>query len=174
MKIKRIFDLVPLLLMWLMLSVFLWGLVFNNLTDTAPEKKIALFVDAPVPGAVELAVKMESLGAEGIEMVKVHPFTYAMMDGKDLENADLYIVQAANAESYKDWFAPLPEGMGPGDTLAIDGTVTGLKVDNPAEAYIDYAEGDYYLFFGKNSRHLTDDLAAEYARFLLTIDEGGH
>lgn len=151
-------DLLPLMLLWLVLCAFFWGKVFMVLTDTAPENKITVFIDARVPDETALAVEMEKEMALPIKMVKVHSFTYAMMSADALSAADLYIVPASNVQEYQEWFAQEPEAM-----LIHDGK-TGA-----AEQYISYEDlpGEaYYLFFGKNSVHLTDGLAEKYAGIL--------
>ena len=58
-KFRRVMDLVPMMLLWLVLCAFFWGKIFMGLTDTSPENKIVLFIDARVPLATELAVEME-------------------------------------------------------------------------------------------------------------------
>lgn len=176
-KIKRLMDILPLMLLWLMLSAFLWSKVFMGLTDAPAENKITLFIDARIPQDTALAVEMEKLKREGIEMVKVHPFTYAMMSGSTLSTADLYIVPQSHIEEYKDWFAPLPEEMlSLGDVITVGDTPSGLLIyDGQAGAaaqYITYGDlpGErYYLFFGIGSVHLTDGAAVAYAQQLLTI-----
>ncbi len=186
-RLKRFLDLLPLLLIWLMASVLLWGWVFTFLTDTAPEKKIVLYVDAPVPRATELSVALEDAAlSPAIEMVRAHPFTYAMMADSGLKTADLYIVRASGAEKYRDWFRPLPKDFQEAGTLLeMDGVPMGLRVYDQASgtgvaaSYITYAapQGpgeDCYLFFGRDSVHAdaqsgADALALDYAQYLLTL-----
>lgn len=176
-KIRRLTDILPLMLLWLMLSAFLWSKVFMSLTDTAPENKITLFIDARIPQDTALAVEMEKLEREGIEMVKVHPFTYAMMSGSALSTADLYIVPQSHIEEYKDWFAPLPQEMlSLGEVMNAGDTPSGLLIydgqEGAAAQYITYGDlpGEkYYLFFGMGSVHLADGTAVAYAQQLLTI-----
>jgi len=182
-KRKLLFDLIPLMILWLMLSVFLWGWIFTFLTNTKAENKIVLFVDAALTETTALALRMEEYGAEGIEMVKVYPFTYAMMDDMELSAADLYIVPASAAEAYQVWFRPLPERFaGQGETLTLENGSSGVRVydaktgQGPAEAYIEYQAEDYYLFFGQKSVHVkenagaADDLAIDYALHLLSVE----
>ena len=57
--LRKFLSLIPLLALWLMLCVFLWGFVFNLITDTDPAHKITVCVDAQAPGAVDLAVLLE-------------------------------------------------------------------------------------------------------------------
>lgn len=191
--LKRFFDLVPALILWLMLSVFLWGWIFTFLTDTKPENKLSLFVDAAVTDGTGLAVRLEeALLDDRIRMVKVHPFTYAMLDSEPLRHADVYLVRASHIEEYRDWFAPLPESFADAMQVEDDSIYVledaeyGIRIWNAAEStgiaqhYIDYhdpalPDEDYYLFFGRESLHLTgnenglDDKAVQLAEELLMI-----
>ena len=187
--IRRLLSTVPLLLLWLMLSIFLWGFVFSLITDTGRENKLTLCVDAQVPGAVELAVRLEE-GIEGsVRMVKVRPFSYAMFDERTLTEADLYLVPASRVETYGDWFRPLPDGTAEGkEILSRDGTPYGIKAYDaetkrgPAQGWIEYeAPGqeaeDFYLLFGEKSLHVpgnenaADGVALTAAALLLGLAE---
>jgi hypothetical protein len=190
-KRKLLWDLLPAMILWLMLSVFLWGWIFTFLTDAKPENKLTLFADAAVSDGTGLAVQLEETLKSGpIRMVKVHPFTYAMLDGEQLRTADAYIVRASHVEEYREWFAPLPavlaEGAAEGELLLLEGVPFGLRVYDAAAGegilaqYIDYhdptlPQEDYYLLLGNNSLHLTanpagaDDLAVSLAEALLSL-----
>ena len=186
--LKKILSLIPLLVLWLTLSAFLWGFVFNLITDTSRDQKITVCVDAQVPGDTELAVALEAKLGNSVRMVKVRPFTYAMFDEKTLTQADLYLVRASQAETYLDWFDPLPEEMrGDGKTLEIGGAPYGILAYDAetgrgiAAEYITYLEPggeaeSFYLVFGKQSLHLkshefaADDLAITAARLLLAMN----
>ena len=109
--IKKAFTLIPLLILWLMFSIFLWGFVFNLITDAPPREKITLCVDAETPGATELAVLLEEKLNGQVRMVKVRSFDYAMFDSGALTGADLFIVPASHAEIYQEWFLPMPEEL---------------------------------------------------------------
>ena len=185
--IRRLWDLIPLMLLWLMLSIFLWSFVFNFLTDTAPENKVVLFADAPVTDAAQLAVLLEEVIEDPVRMVQVRSFSYAMMGSAEIETADLYIVGASQAETYREWFAPLPPQLLEADELLeLDGVPFGVKVydavaqSGAAAAFIGYASPgrtieDCYLFFGKRSMHVqahddsVDDQAVNCALRLLDI-----
>ncbi len=184
---RKIISLVPLLILWLMLSIFLWGFVFNLITDAPQSEKITLCVDAETPGAVELAVQLEEKLAGKVRMVKVRPFDYAMFDSGTLTGADLFIVPASHVETYQNWFAPPPRELLSQDSLLeIDGVPFGILAYDAetgrgaAAGYIRYIlpdreTEDYYLFFGKESVHLAenenavDDAAAEAARCLFDL-----
>lgn len=187
--LKRLWNLLPAMILWGMLSVFLWGWIFTFLTDTKPENKLTLFIDAAVTDGTGLAVQLEeTLLDDAISMVKVHPFTYAMLDGEPLRQSDAYIVRASHVEEYRDWFAPLPEGLtatSP-DLLVLDGLPYGICVYNAAtgtgiaQAFLTYhdpalPEEDFYLMLGKASLHLTanpgrlDDRAILLAEAILAL-----
>ena len=57
--IRKALSLIPPMVLWLMLSIFLWGFVFNLLTDAPNAEKITLCVDAETPGDTQLAVQLE-------------------------------------------------------------------------------------------------------------------
>lgn len=186
-KVRRFFSLVPALILWFMLSVLVWGFVFTRITDTDPAHKITLFVDCEVTDATGLAVKLEEKLDGNIRMVKVHPFTYAMLDGGQLKAADLFIIRTDHMETYREWLTPLPEEMrGYADECVLDGEPWGvLAYDSQAQTgiasnYIHYLppgepEDDYYLCFGNQSVHSTaqpnavDNAAADAAKLLLNL-----
>lgn len=185
--IRKAITLIPLLILWLMLSIFLWGFVFNLITDAPPAQKITLYVDAETPGATQLAVQLEETLGGKVRMVKVRPFDYAMFDSGALTGADLFIVPSSHAETYQDWFCPLPEELKDQDLiLEIGGVALGTRVYNAsadtgiAKDCIQYSringiKEDYYLFFGKNGIHMpgnenaVDSLAVDAARSLFDL-----
>lgn len=183
-KMKRFFDLVPAMLLWAMLSIFLWSFVFNFLTDADPAEKLVVFIDAPLTEETRLALQLEETAGDTIRMVQVRPFSYAMMGSEEIERADIYIIGESAAAEYRDWFAPLPEDLQTGTLWEADGVPCGVKVYDAATGVglapeiIGYtAPGkpheDHYLFIGKNSVHVqdhenaVDDLAVACALTLL-------
>ena len=172
---------IPLLIIWLMASALIWGFVFTRITDTSRENKIVIFVDAETPGAAELEMKLNAWAREDIRMVQVRPFSYAMLDGSVISNADLYIVKTSDLNTYQDWFRPYPD-----DFKSImpaweqDGICLAQMLSSPLLSHDPYRnhirfEGTepYWLCFGANSIHLAgnegavDDEAAYFARVLL-------
>lgn len=186
-RIRQFFDLAPAMILWLMLSVFLWGFVFNILTDAPPQEKLTIFADAPLQDETALAVKLEEIAEAPVRMVQVRAFSYAMMGSEDIENADLYIVGESQLATYQDWFSPLPEELqAQGKVFTADGLALGVKIYDAASGkgaaalHIGYAapgkvNEDHYLCIGKNSRHLlsnenaVDDQAVTCALHLLTM-----
>ena len=180
-------KLIPLLILWLMLSIFLWGFVFNLITDAPAAEKITLYVDAEMPGATQLAVQLEETLGGKARMVKVRPFDYAMFDSAALTGADLFIVPASHAETYQEWFRPLPDEVKDQELiLEIGGTAYGIRAYNAADGTgiakdcIQYTgpngvKEDYYLFFGQSSIHISgnenavDNTAVDAARCLFDL-----
>lgn len=184
--VKRVLSLVPLLLLWLVLCVLVWGTVFTRITDTKPENKIVLWVNANVPRATELAVRLEEGLSGRIGMVQVRPFGYNLMGEIAMKDGDLYIVRAADVDTYLDWFAPLPGELQDESTLSRESVPLGVTAYSArdrfgiAEEYIEYEAPtddaqNYYLIFGKNSLHnpdaenAVDGLAVDAAKLLLNI-----
>ena len=165
-KLKWLFDLLPLMLCWAVLSVLVWGWIFTFLTDAPAENKLTVFLDVPAVNNTPLAVLLEEEAGEGIKMVKVNAFTYAMMDDSEITAADVYIVSASEVETYRDWFRPLPEELADAvDVLLLDGEPWGLRIydgetrTGAALGYVQYtapgeAEEDHYLFLGGASLHV--------------------
>lgn len=181
-KWKKLFDLLPLMLMWAVLSVLFWGWIFTFLTDAPPQEKLSVFVDAPLKDATGLALLLEEQLPAPIRMVQVRPFTFAMMSDADIAGADLYIVTAAAAQDYAGWFSPLPREAAEGRTvLELGGVPMGVKIFDGASAsgaaarYIDYLPQsvpaqDYYLFFGAASLHVPEHEGALDAFALTAAD----
>ena len=177
--IRRILSRFQVYLLWALVSFLLWSYVFTFLTDAAPAKKLTLYISAYAVEDVELAARLEEGGLpDGIRMVKVHPFSYAMFGETDLLSADLYVVKASEASGWRDSFRPLPADM-TGD-LDLGGGIQGIRVYDAAagagvyDELIDYApEGvpaeDCYLFFGSGSLHTesADGAAKWLARHFL-------
>ena len=161
--IKRTLSRFPVYLLWALASVILWSYVFSFLTDTSPAKKLTVYISAEKVEDVELAARLEEGGLpDGIRMIKVHPFSYAMFSESDLLSADLYVVKASEADGWRDSFRPLPDGLN--GELDLGNGVQGIRVYDAAtgtglfDDLIEYAAPglpaeDYYLFFGAESQH---------------------
>ena len=179
---ERIARQIPLMILWAMLSALLWSFVFNLITDTDPAHKLTLFIDAETPGAAELAAELEKGTGEGIRMVKVHPFTYAMMDAGEINGADLYIVSEDRFGQFAGWYAEVPESLREGHELReSDGVPKGIRIPGgAAQPWIVFGDQPYWLTFGVRSRHLSahenavDDEAAAAAVRLLVLLGGGN
>lgn len=158
--LKHFLNVAPAMLMWLVLSVFLWGFVFNLITDVPAEEKVVLFIDAPVTEETHLALRLQEAMGEAALTVQVRPFSYAMMSAEELENADLYILSRSAMDTYRQWLAPLPQDMYTGTLINLDGQPYGIMVhaaatgEGVAEEHIGYEQLDYYLCVGVNSLHV--------------------
>lgn len=181
--IKRTLSRFPVYVLWALVSVFLWSFVFSFLTDAAPAKKLTVYISTEEVQDAELAARLEEGGLpDGIRMIKVHPFSYAMFSDSDLLAADLYIVKASEADGWRDSFRALPDGI-EGD-FDLGNGVRGIRVYDAQtgrgvyDDLIGYAipgapAEDCYLFFGAGSQHTEEgDGAALWLaqRFL----EGSH
>ena len=178
-RLKKCMNLVPLMLFWCMMSVFVWSWIFTFLTDAPRENKIVLFIDASVPGEKEIAVYLEEGKEPDIEMVKVKPFTYSMMSSSEIRSSDLYIVKESNVSEYCEWFMPLPDNMDFGyEEYLIDGAAYGIRVfdaktqEGAGRQWIEYEDENYYLFFGNRTLHMEkeDMKAVRYAKKFLELE----
>ena len=180
--LRSIFSRFYLYVLWAFLAVLLFGSIFNRLTDTDPAHKVTLFADVPAVSDRELAWELEQSAPEGIRMVQVHPFSYAMFDAENLLSADLYIIPESHAEDYASSFRSL-EGAGfdPAGGYIREGELWGLKVwdhesgQGVAAAFIQYPNEDCWLFVNARSGHIRtlsgdgDDAALEIAKALLEL-----
>ena len=152
-------------MMWIMLALLVGGFVFNQITETSEDRKITIFADAELRNAPALAEELERGLQPPVRMVKIHPFSYAMFNGEALRRADLYIVPASRTEEYREWFAPLPEELRDREDPLQPGGIrvrdpeSGLAVRGETILYdASLPEPEvYWLFFGKNSLHLTEE-----------------
>ncbi len=178
---RRFIRQIPLMIIWLMASVLIWGFVFTRITDTTRDRKITIFVDAEIRNAEVLETKLESHKRGRIRMVQVRPFHYAMLDSTVLTNADIYLVSGSHMSEYRDWFAPWPdsaEAVMP--AWEEDGVCYGRLISSPILDYdpirndllIPGSDDVFFLCFGKNSIHLeglpgaVDNEAVYYAGLL--------
>lgn len=180
---KKIMNLVPLMIFWLMMTAFVWSWIFTFLTDAPREEKIVLFIECDVPGDTFIASKLEEAPSDLIRLAQVRPFAYSMMSSSDIRNADLYILSESGMTEYFEWLSPLPESAWAlGETYEAHGAVYGVKVYHAENAsgiltdHIAYENQDYYLAFGKNSCHYiknenaVSNEAISYAQMLFEIE----
>lgn len=180
--LRRIFSRFYLYVLWFFLAFLFCGLLFSRLGDTDAAHKITLYADVPAVRDAALAAELEKDKPEGIRMIKVHPFSYAMFDTDDLLGADLYILPASRVEEYADSLRSV-EGV-PFDAAGgcfRGGELCGLRVWDAARSegvaadYIDYPDEDCWLFFNKDSQHVRtltgagDDAAIAVVQSLLSL-----
>ena len=183
--LKNIFSQLHVYVLWVLLSTVFWSWIFLSfITDTKPEYKVVVYIDAAECADRELSLYLEEDMPEGLRMVQVHPFSYALFDRDALLKADLFLLPASSVEEYIGAFAPMSEAPPSpfGEPWRVDGAACGIKVYDAetgrgaAGTYIGYAPGeDCYLFFGKRSLHAAaytgsgDDAALAVARRLLDM-----
>ena len=85
--LKNIWSQLHRFVFWALLSTILWAWIFTLITDTVPEKKVTLYVQTENCRSMELTLKLEEEKPEGIKMVKVHPFSYAVFGDQELLEA---------------------------------------------------------------------------------------
>ena len=166
--VRNLLRQLLLYLLCIVLAAIFTTFVFGRIRDTVPEKKVSVFADVPAVKSAELEVLFSEDLPEGIKMVKVHTFDYDVLGFAGGNEADIFIVEAANAEKYMEHFAPVSEFLPPRSIYQYyihDGTPYGILIKGGGNAsaaqYIEYQEGrDYYLFFGKQSHHPGQDGAA--------------
>ncbi|MBO2517509.1 MAG: hypothetical protein CW338_09625 [Clostridiales bacterium] len=188
-KLKRCLSpLMPMLLV-IILSAVLWGWIFTLITDTAADRKITLYTTASIADQTALSVQLEDWaradGTENIRMAQAREFTYFMFGGDALAAGDLFIIRESELDDYIGWFVSLPAEFRdlPGATYIDNGhgTPVGIRLrtpddENGALKHLSLADGDWYLFFGKESLHLegnrdaVDNCAADTARHLLNME----
>ena len=183
--LRQIFSKFYLYFLWFFFAFLVCGQIFAHLGDASAAHKVTLFADVPSMRDTYLAAELERELPEGIRMVKVHPFSYAMIDSKELLGSDLYIIPESHAEQYADSFRSV-EGA-PFDAEGgyyRDGELWGVRVwdaergSGIAADYIDYPDEDCWLFFNKDSGHIRalsgngDDAAIEIAQRLLAMTGG--
>ena len=179
--LKNIWSQMHRFVFWALISAVFWSWVFTLVTDTTPERKVTVYLQVESCRDRELSVKLEESRPEGIRMVKVHPFSYALFGDTDLANADVYVMRETDAEQMLDAFAPLDGeawDTGGRELYRRDGKLYGVKAFDAASGagaaadYLDYPPGeDYYLFFNVSSPHLGsgDGAALRIAEELLKL-----
>lgn len=183
--LKNILSQFHIYLLWLLLAALLWGWIFTFVTDTAPAKKVVVFIETDVCQDMALRLALEEDMPEGLKMIQVHPFSYAMFDESTLLGADLFIVSESKAAEYRDSF--LSAAGLPGTEAPAPGLPAGFRIYDAsagrggAQQYVTYTvpgafAEDYYLFFGARSLHAAsltgkgDDAALAVAEKLLQMN----
>ncbi len=160
--LKNVFSQLHSFVLWALLSAIFVGWIFTFVTDTSPEKKVEIYCYVPELRDTDLAVELERDMPEGLRMIRVHTFTYVMMNVDLVENGDIYILPESVIGEYEELLADRDAGIKVYDAAAGKGA---------ASQYIGYEEEDYYLFIGANSPHLEDGKAQAVAEALMGISE---
>lgn len=152
---------IPAAVIWGLFAVMVTGFVFNQITDTDPGHKITVFADCEVKNGAVLAERLEKALEGAVRMVKVHPFSYAMLNSASLRTADVYIVPDSRREEYREW-------LGDGEGILFHDPENGKTAGG--ETFILSPE-IYRVYIGAQSAHLEDGLARKTAE-ILTETEG--
>ena len=162
--LKNIGSQFYLYLLWLLVSVLLWGWIFTMITDTTPDKKITIFIDAYAVEDKALSIELEKSMPDGIKMIRVRSFSYAMFQESSILGADIFIVKESEIELYRDSFR--------GEGIKVYDARTGQGAARQFIRYTaDEATEDYYLFYGAESVHTgnKDEAAFSVVQTLLDI-----
>ena len=161
--LKKILSQLHTFVLWALVSAMFWSWIFTFVTDTSPERKITVYCKVPELRDTDLAVALEASMPEGLRMIKVHSFDYVMFGVDAFYQGDLFVVPAADMETYAELLAAVEGNEG---VKAYD-AATGTGI---ATAYIRYTDEDYYLFLGAGSAHLEDGKALAVARSLMAME----
>ena len=105
--LRTIFSKFYLYVLWAFFAFLICGQIFSRLGDAPAAHKVTLYADVPSMRDAALAAELERELPEGIRAVKVHPFSYAMIDDGDLLASDLYIIPESHVEQYADSLRPI-------------------------------------------------------------------
>lgn len=172
--------------LWLLVSAVFWGWIFTLITDTVAAKKVVLYAETPAIADRELAIELEKNLPEGIRMVQVHPFTYALFNTGELMESDIYIMPEEELAGSLGSLCPIPQEEAGEHAYLSDGTAYGWLIYDAetqtgfANQYLTYhserePDQNFYICFGKSSRHLgswndsADDAAVVLAKRILLM-----
>lgn len=184
--IKRIFSQMHRYVLWLLISAVFWGWIFTIITDTIAAKKVVLYADVPYIADRELAIELEKDLPEGIRMVQVHPFSYALFNTLDTDSSDLYILPEQEVADTIGALCPIPQEEAGKDAFVSDGVAYGWLIysadtkKGSASSFLTYhtdqeTDQDFYICFRSSSRHLgewngsNDDAAVILAKRILSM-----
>ncbi len=188
-RFRRGARLLSHMLVWALAGAVFWSWIFTFLTDAPRSEKVTIYAEMQTLEDKALSIRLEEHLPEGIRMIQVHAFRYAMLDASALETADLYIVTEAGAREHLSWLADLPDTWtgkedNPENLLYLEGRPVGICVcdgqsdKGAAGSFLNYGEkpGEkWYLCFGSGGYHLStlergvDDAARAVAEELLNL-----
>ncbi len=165
--VRRILSQLHRYVLWLLVSTVFWAWIFTFLTDAPQQQKIVLYADTPAIDGEAMAEALSDPLPDGIRLVQVHPFSYALFDSTEPMAADLYILSDTEIAAYLDRLLPWPETDGTDGDYTVDGCVYGRRIydkqthSGTAGGFVTYTaqgqpEENYYLCFNRNSVHLKD------------------
>lgn len=165
-KYRRISDQIPLLILWMFFSLFLWSWIFSLTSDTTPDKKLVIAVDARVTDTRGMAAELEKYLNGEMRMVRVYAFDSQLMSGESLRAADILILRRDGPEEYRELIVPEKNDF----PVLYDASDGGRENAGPWGRYILFGESEYLLCPGRNSAHLQD---GETERFIGILLNGG-
>ena len=192
MKKRSIFDRVPLYLLWALFAVLLTMGLFQLVTDTSRAHKLTLMVNAQEVQDTALMRTLSEDLPDGIRMIKVRPFSYAMLSENSLKEADMWLIRASDFERFLPDLGPVAgykENHPEHEYFTVlngEDEIWGVKVYDAASGsgalkdYVGYAPAgaeetpeDWYLVFNPASLHIgkngQDTAAFTLAERLLTL-----
>lgn len=165
--IKNLLSQVHIYLIWILLSIIFWAWIFTFVTDAPAPEKVVVFVEAPRVEYRLMSARLEENLPQGIRMIKVHPFTYAMFDEGQIAEADILIVRESGLEAMSEDLADMTLE---GDIYYIEGRPVALKASGAASEYITYApDEDCWLVFPARGAHLGDGAAEAVAEAIIAM-----
>ncbi|MCR5801406.1 MAG: glycosyl hydrolase 53 family protein [Lachnospiraceae bacterium] len=120
---KNVFSKLHIFILWVLISLFVWGFVFTRITDTSPDKKIVVYVDADEKDLSDLTAVLNENKPDGIRMIKVHSVAYNVFDASANAKGDIYILSDATFDEFSDYIADSPRAE-----ISLAGIGDGLKV----------------------------------------------
>lgn len=168
-RLRRLLSVWYLFIGWAIISVVALALIFGLKTAYKPEEQLSFFIAAE---KVEADGLMEELGKVKPEYLDNVKLTYCdALNNETIYNVnwmqatalatDIYVLPESkiSAEACNAYFLPLTkefleENFRGAEYYAVNDTFYGLKVDKSAfKDFISYADGDYYLCFGRHCVH---------------------
>lgn len=163
---RKISELIPAFVIWLIVSIVFWGWIYTLITDTTAEYKICIAVDSIIADQTAFNAALEKDLRGNIRMIRAYPFTYAMMSDISLQNADILIIREENIPDYRIYIAALPEiETDLGKVVMDEEKPVGIRIDPERAGLLKQFTGienkeAFILCFGKNSIHLNGNPAA--------------
>ncbi len=192
MRKRSIFDRLPLYLLWALFAALVTMGIFQAVTDTDRAHKLTVMVNVKAEELQDTALmrKLSEELPEGIRMIQVRPFSYAMFREKSLKDADMWIIRESDFEKFLPDLGPVEGFRADHPDLEYytvqdgDREIWGVKIYDAAsrtgalKEYIGYGtadapEEDHYIVFNPASVHIgregRDTLAFRLAERLLQI-----
>ena len=136
--VKKLLSNIHRYVLWALISFLLWAWVFTFLTDTARKNKVVIYSGVPGLFTGELEQELSKALPDGIKMIKVHSFSYAMFDTSDAEKADIYLLTPEEVSDFESVILPFEETKA--DSIEKDGKALGQMLCSPDHAGVRAAD----------------------------------